>query len=64
MTLKRFTGWVLLCMLTFIAFCLAGNVALSLSWINDSFLTGVTVFGVSFISLIGALFKIWYSFWG
>lgn len=52
---------VLLSILVFIAFYLAGCIALYIeSWLQ-SMIAGSAVFGISFVSLIGTLMKAWYD---
>lgn len=53
----------ILCAMVFGAFCLAGHLAQSVTWLSDSLLTGITVFGFSFVGSSAAIAKLWQILW-
>jgi len=48
----------------FIAFCLSGHLANMVAASNHSMIMGSATFSLSFVSIIGAAFKAWYSIFG
>lgn len=48
----------------FVAFYLAGNIAIYCESLHDNLFTSSAIFGFSFVSLLGGAAKIWYDLFG
>ncbi len=55
---------LLLSLVIFGAFCVAGYLASSIEYIHNSIVASSAIFGVSFVSIIGWVMKIWSEVFG
>ena len=60
--MNKLIGNLCFSLIIFLAFFLSGIFASSFELFNYNLITSTAVFGVSFLSLIGGVAKIWFNF--
>lgn len=59
--MNRIVKISILFLVVFVAFCVCGIVSTSIPSISENIVASTAVFGVSFITILGKITKLWYD---